>query len=380
MQLLVVCVAMASGCASSGALAPGWQPSVWSTAPVDPNARDAVVPFPDGQNGTELVITMLSRAREAGATGLSNFEIQVGRCTRAIALALPAEPVAHSPDLDRITFDAHETAYTCRNISDLALTPGTPDSRGIVHFSDAQMVVREDCTHTPRQHIVTRYRIDVDRRFVPPDWSTIAQLTNLDLHASEPRCDDGEPRNELRIRMHFGTATAPALPARAPDQPAADPNAIVELARRAEAEAKQDHAVESTRLANLALSAWGDGATVDRLDEATAKQVVYWVAAAHYYAVEAAASAYLASVVPEAANDEWAARQSTELQHITNAYQAVRDAIRMPEVGPWLRAGAAQLARLHEHLAVMLDSVNQHHAAEQQREQVRTLETAARAP
>ncbi len=370
-SLLVLCV----GCASTQASAPGWHPSVWSDVADDPGAQDATLPFPDGQNGTEVILQALSQARAAGATGISNLELQVGRCTREIAVSPRVIVPVPAPELERITFDVLESGYVCRRVVDQEIyhepTDGFKHAEG---FGDPRTFEREDCSRGPVQHVVTRYRVDHDHKFSPPDWAAVARWSQLVLRAGEAHCDAEQEANVLRIRLHFGPSVAPPE-APAPRLVHTNPGAIAALVKQAAGAAT---ASEATRLANLALAAWGNGDAVIGLDEAAGKQLASAVAGAMFFAIEADAAAYLASQLPIDANAAWAAAQSDALEQLTTRYHAIGEAIRMPEAEPWLRAGAAKLAALHLHVAEMLDRVDQHRAADKQRAEARGLETAAR--
>jgi hypothetical protein len=372
--VLLVCV----GCASARTIAPGWHPSVWADAPADAKTQDAAIPFGDGQNGTELMFQVLGQARDAGATGLSNMELQVGRCIREVATAPHPVVAVPAPELERITYDVRESGYVCRRAVDQEIyhekTEGFKRSEG---FGEARTLEREECSRGPIQHVVTRARVDYDHHFSPPDWDAVAHWSQLALRAGELHCDADHEANELRLRLHFGPAVTPSD---APSPPPAQESAegIAALAMQAEVAAKAGNATEATRLAHLALDAWGNGDAVIGLTEPAGKQLAGAVAQAKYYALEADAAAFLALQLPIDTNAAWAAAQSDKLDRLTTQYHAIGEAIRMPEAEPWLHAGAAKLAALHLHVAEMLDRVDQHRAAEHQREVARGLETASR--
>src|SRR4051812_9748098 len=101
---------------------------VWSAPPAsDPDAERVAVEFPDGTNGTELVLGVLAHAKELDATGVSGFEIEVGGCTRAIAAA-PAASEGGDP-VDRVVARVREMTVACRRQVDQEMTRATEGNK-----------------------------------------------------------------------------------------------------------------------------------------------------------------------------------------------------------------------------------------------------------
>jgi hypothetical protein len=346
----------------------GWKPHVWSELD-DPEARAVTVEFPDGQHGTELVLAVLAQAKAAEVSGISKLEIQLGRCVREIstqpAARLPAtEP---TPELERIVVRARETKYTCKQLVEQQHTRGS--GSGLDGLGDAQLVESDACEHTPVEHVVARYRFELERRFVPPDWNEIARWTHVKLAFGPPRCG-GEPKNEISARFH--KRSHPAPPALRPAAPASAA-AIVELVKRAQAAAEARRPGEATDLAEQALAMLAHD--LGPLDD----DVASWIAAAHFYAVEIDVDRMLRREQPVKIDAAWAAEIGIEIDRIAKRYERIKDLVRMPVVARWLRAGAAQLAKLHLHAAKLLEAGGHSQAAEREREIARSLVAASKA-
>ncbi|MEO8705008.1 MAG: hypothetical protein ABI867_33455 [Kofleriaceae bacterium] len=374
MRLVLVVLA---ACSNSG----GWKPIVWNIAPADPKAKVVEYEFPDGANGTEIVIAMLAQARES--TGVSGFELQVGTCTRTIAVGpVIAAPAEHAPELERITLRVKETRLTCKRSVDQVVTPGSgaerPPTTGLTpsptnRFGDAEMKVSESCEHLPISHVVTRYRFEVDHAFVPPDWAEVARFTGTRLAFGSPRCA-GTPKNE--IRAHFHTVTAPRPSASAAPEPAVA--AIIELANRAEAAAAAKHPGEATNLAEQAIAAVAASDPMLGLDDAKADALAERIAAAQFFAIEIEVDTFLHHEVPAKLTESWAPGLGAEIDQIAKRYERIKDLVRLPVVIPWLKRGAARLASLHEHTATLLEASLQPRAAAVERARAAALLAASK--
>ncbi|HEU0032471.1 MAG TPA: hypothetical protein VFQ53_17685 [Kofleriaceae bacterium] len=336
-------------------------------------SRAVQLPFADGQHGGELVLALLAKARRADAAGIAELEIQVGPCVREVSVAPRAVPAQRPTSaLDRITLVATETRYTCRDRYELHDTPAGDPHDAKSPAGDSEIVAVPECTHDPIEHVVTRYRFEVDHRFVTPDWDMLARWTGVPLRAGAPRCGL-PPKNELRAKLVAKT-DAPALAA--VPAPAATPAAIIALAKDAERTARDGHADDAARLATEALAALDDR-MLDGLDGKARDELVYWIAAAHFYQIEPDVAAFLARAAPATATPAWAAELGGAIDRIAARYTALRDLVRVPAVEHWLRAGAQRLSTVHAHAAELLDRVGQSNAAEAERAKARALLDAA---
>ena len=162
-----------------------WRPAVVGELH-DPAAREVVLGFGDGQNGTQIVLELLEQAKAAQVSAISNFALQVGSCTRSIesegqpVVATRTEPGdAARPD-DLIIVRAQETRYSCTRVARSApSTSGAGDGRGQPQLSRTPSVESKDCRLLPIDGVVMRHRTDLDHRFVPPDWSEVAKQAGV---------------------------------------------------------------------------------------------------------------------------------------------------------------------------------------------------------
>jgi hypothetical protein len=347
--VLVASASLAVGCARS----PWRAAPVWDRPVEDPAAAQLELPFGPRQNGTEIVIGVLALARAHDATSISGFEIQVGRCVRALtpAPARAAHEAAADPALDRIVVLARETRYRCKHQVDQILVPSEdPKSK----LSDASLVSNEVCWHEPVEQVVARYRYEVEHEFTPPDLDEVERWTGARLVLGPPRC--GAPElTAIRARFHRGAPPpARAGVAAAPSSPRAK---IVALAREAQTAAAHGDAARASLLANEVLALLGDAlGTVD-------DELARGIAAAHYFAIERDVSELLHRAPPATADQQWASAFSAELADIARRYEGIGDFVRLPVAAPWLRAGGRRLAALHARLALILDELGQAHAA-----------------
>ena len=354
MRLLVV---LAVGCAGAGTTTPGWRPAVWTRSPPDPQSQVVVLPIAGGQTGTELVIAALGAARKAGATGLGDIELQVGTCIREIAVR-PAAPL-----VDPVVFETAEPELTCKRAVDLQFDPSPPSGFEKAHIHDSKMVEHEDCQTAPRRRFVTRERADVDERFSPPRWSTVAQWSGLALHAGPLHCDARDERRELRMRLHFGPAAASAPPSPSLSLGPSDPAAIVALVARART------AADPSADAERALALWRAG----DFDAGLPREAVAAIAEAAYLAAERDAARFVAQGMPAVADVAWMNQLDDEIARFAARYQAIGDAVRAPEATRWLRAGAQRLAEMHAHVADLYEQLGRAEAARQHRLTARVL-------
>ena len=340
-------------------------------------------PFPDNQNGTELVIAVLARAKAVDAPAIGDLEVQVGGCVREVS----AEPQAIAmratgPELDPIVFEASETRYKCRRSVDQQLTPSPsedsgPNQKRVVRFSDAEMVASDVCEHLPVTHLVTRYRFEVDHGFVPPDWREIERWTSATLTFGPPRCGLA-PKNEIRARLlsHRPRAKTPA-----PGHVASGASRIViELVRRAAQAAAASQPAVATQLAEQAIAAFGDGRAMADDSDADNPALADAVAGAYFYAVERDVDELLHRPAPSTFDTTWAAAIGADLDRIAARYQQIQDRVRLPSVTRWLRMGAMRLAELPLFLAKQLDAGGQLDAASRERAKARALAASTDTP
>jgi hypothetical protein len=375
---------LVAGCGASDA----WKLHVWSEPLDDPKAAELDVPIADGQNGTELVLGVLAKAKAAKASGISQLEIQIGRCIREVSEQPRPEPSVASPEpaLDRITLRVRETKYTCRHAMqqvadhggiprglDRITPPPAPGGNSGKRFGDAELVEVEDCGHAPIDHIVTRYRFEVDHQFVPPDWKQIARSTKLELAFGPPHCDASVEKTELRARFHTSVSVGATPPAArvSPHKPSSKD--IIALVSNAKAAAEAKRPGEATALAQRALAAWGDGDLLGELDVATATEVADWIAGARFYAVEMEVDQYLHRDRPQQADAAWATEMGAGIDRVAKQYEQIKDLVRIPRAEHWLRMGAGRLASMHLYAAEMLDQLGQPTAAEAERTKARKL-------
>jgi hypothetical protein len=369
---------LTAGCASTGSTMARVQ--VWDVSPADPGAVAVAVPFEAGQNGTELVLAMMEKVKAAAATGVSGFEIQIGQCIREVSLRPQTEVVTDPAlaELERITFRASETTYSCKRRLIQVVGPAPPKQQGeSSKLGDSGIVEAAECAHVPVERIVTRYRFEVDHGFVPPDWTVVQQWTGLALGASVPRCDPAlAAKHELRVRIHTGGvsgATVTPLAVGATDSHRTVV-AINHLAGRAREAGEAGRMADAARFAGEALASWKDGAVIEQLDEKTAMELVTSVAAAHFYAVETEIDATLASIAVGPVDAEWATRIGNRIDRIAARYRRIADLVRLEPVEVYLRAGAARLAAVHLRAAEALAASGQAAAAAAERATAAALE------
>jgi hypothetical protein len=353
--------------------------SLWETPPADPAPRSMEIPFPDGQNGTQLVVGVLSGVAEiAEVRGVSAFEIQVGPCVRAVTTRPVAGEIAGGPELDRVTFRASEQTFACvrRLVQQLAPPTKTEDGKSKLG-GDATIVEQADCTATPIVHVVTRYRFEVDHGFVTPDWDEVSAWSGLPLAFAPPVCGH-PPKNELRLTIHTGDLPRPTRADPAPTTPPAERAAtIIALADEARRAADAGHPDAAAAAAEGALAAFGTGDVTARLDEATATRLADAIAAAHYAAIEPEAAALLAEPAPATTDAAWAQAIGARIDALARRYERIGDLVRFDPATPWLRAGATRLAAAHRHVAEILDDAKQTTAAAAMRAKAAALDAQA---
>jgi hypothetical protein len=372
----ILCIVIASCGGKSGRLG---ELAFWETPP--PDGTPVAVSFGDGRNGTELVIQLLAAARAAGATGVSGFAIKVGRCTREVAVA-PAmtSDATPSPELERITMLVRETRYRCETHMDQTLVPDPKNPEG--HFHETEMTAIDSCEHEPVEHVVTRYKFELDHAFTPPDWAVIRAWTRLDLRFGPPSCDAAVPVpvNAARLTVHRGGGGVKGVPAPAPAaalEPAATrARSIIDLARRARAAADGGDTAGAVALAAEALAAWGNGAMIEELDDQTAFDLAGAVAGAMFVAAEPEVVALLAEA-PATVDAAWATSVGRRIDGLAARYEQIGDAIRVPAAEGALRAGAGRLAAIHRHVAEQLDAARMPNAAAAERDKAAALDRTA---
>ncbi len=355
LSLLVACSTSASG----------WRARVWSTPPADPTARPLVVPIPAGQDGTQLVLGVLGMAKQLDAS-VSGLEIQIGSCARSV---LPASVVAEAPTpqppmTDIVLVRAREGAFRCKRTTEqLILYPKEGLGETKIETTDA-------CEHVPLDHVVLRYRYEIDHGFAPPDLDEVERWMGTRLAFSAPRCGL-PPRTEMRARFHGPQLVDPPVAAAA--QVATRPHelraAFLEASRRAEAAAQAGRPDDATRLALAALAMLEvtDLAPVD-------DTLAHWLAAARYYSVEADVTAVAARLTPEAVDQAWATRVGSEIDALARSYEQIGDFVRHPKAATWLRAGGVRLAKLHARVAAILEDAGYDKPARAARLRARALD------
>lgn len=371
MRRAAAAIAVLAACGTS---ASGWRARVWSSPPMDAKARKLVVPIAPGQNGTELVLGVLGIAKQLDAS-VSGLEIQIGSCARSVVPAnLPAatsrgasltDPVlVGAPLTDRVLVRAHESTFRCKRYTEqIIIHP----KEGI---GDTKIVTTDACDHVPIDHLVLRYRYEIDHRFVPPDFKEVERWMATKLVFGAPRCGL-PPRTEMRARFHGKELPDP--PAIAAPQVAARTSqahgAFVEASRQAQKAAQAGNADNATRLATNAL-AMIETAEVTPVDDTLA----HWIAAARYHVVEAEVSAVAARLTPAVVDQAWATQIGADIDRVARRYEQIGDFVRDPQAAKWLRAGGARLAKLHARVAAILEEAGYDRPARAARERAKAFD------
>jgi hypothetical protein len=353
-------VVLGAGCAGHA-----WKPVV-VTAPPDRPVAEIAYPFHDGQNGTELVLAVLAQAKAMEVETLSGFAIRVGGCTRAVSADADLGTAAAGTELDRIVFRARETQLVCRKRVEQTIEHGGPDGNGKMGFGDPVLVVRQSCEPRPVDHVVIRYRHEIDHGFIPPDWDEVERQTGVRLALGPPHCGD-VAGNEVRVQFHRDAAThvEPVRSHRAGDVAR---DSVIRLAREASGAQRP---TEAARLADRALAAIP-------VDEDVDPELADAIACAHFFAIEREVDAFLGRAPPAVIDAQWASETGKQLDAIARHYEQLRDRVRLPSVATWLRKGAARLGTLHLHVARILDDSGQAEAAKHARDQARALDEMSR--
>ena len=345
------------GCGSSTQMAPGWSPAI--VRGVQPQGQPLVIEFPDGTDGTQLLRTALTRAREAGATVLGDITLQVGTCVRELGDDL--SPVLADP----VTFETTEADFGCTRAVDFqfvqAPAGGFDRKEG---FRDTELVEHEDCASAVTRRVVTRERVDMEHRFVPPRWPALAHWSRLTLRAGPTHCDAAEPHNQLRIWLYrtlvaHGAPTAPV---------------IIAPAEIFAAVAKARGAADPTDDAIRALQLWS---TAD-LAEGQPPELAAAVAEAGYLALERDARTVLATTVPAQADGAWMQALDRQIEALAQRYMQIGAVVLLPVAKPWLIQGALRLAQLHDHVAALYDGLGRAEAARHQRASAAALRATSR--
>lgn len=335
-----------AACGGASTMAPGWHPGVIETSQLQ--GEPLVIPFPDGTNGTQLVIAALNQARANGAIAISDFVIQLGSCIRSVSEEATPELV------DPVTFETTESDLQCDRGVDLAIIDSKKEG-----IRDTEMVEREDCHTVTATRVVTRERVDMAHRFVPPRWDMIAAWSRLPLRAGPVHCDAVGEANQLRMQLHH-TLEVHVAPVAVPKVRAGDIVLAVAAARRA---------ADPTADAERALALWKHAS----FEAGQSEDVAPAIAEAAYLALERDARAFLATTVPEEHDVGWMRRQDHAIEVLAQRYMQIGELVLMPAAKPWLIAGAKRLATLHEHLADLFDSIGSVESARHQREAARAL-------
>jgi len=379
--LLIATAAVGAGaCASRPAL-------VFLADGARPPGDRLVVPIPAGQTGTEAVLGLIDRAHEAGADGISDVAIVIGGCRRAVSAGIvegTAPPADPSPALERITFETVEPAYRCRVKVQQDIVPAD-NPNPLDQFAhtgngqDATLSTAKQCEATPVRRVVTRYRFEQDRGFVPPDWDEVKQATGLTLRAGAPSCD-ASGGDVIEGRVHHGAGRGPTPAAGEYTDPARTAALVVARSTHAAELARAGLAADAVGEADQALAAWGDGAFVGELDLDRAREVVGAIAGAAYAQIEPDVVAFLARTAPAQADAAWASEVGAAIDRVAARYEQIGARFHHPAAEPWLRAGGRRLAAMHTHTAELLDAVGQARAADQERAEAARLEASSAAP
>lgn len=348
-----------TGCGSGA-----WKPVVWATGPVDAKSTPVAFEFAPNTNGTELVLAVLGHAKTSEATGISAFEIQVGACTRSVTMAPArgAAPAVADPALDRITLRVQELSVRCRTYVEQEVQHGGSEPKKL---GDAQLVEKQACDKTPIDHVVTRYRFELDAKFTPPDWAELERVHHAKLAFGPPRCGS-TAKNEVRAVLHAASQPAPPHLAPPPDAAAQ----IIDLATRAEAAELPGAATDFAERALAALAAAPELVATDQLADR--------IAAALFFAVAIDVDKFLHGDLPKGeATPEWVAQVGAEIDRIAKRYEHIKELVQLPLVVPWLHAGARELAKLHEHTAMLLEAAHQTTAAANERAKATALREQA---
>lgn len=339
---LATTMMLVGACGGAATSSPGWTPAIAhsASAPGTPVA----VPFPDGTIGTELVLSVLAQARQAGAVALTDIQLQVGRCVRDISYdGAPAL-------VDPVTFVTTESDLHCSRSVDLYITDAPAEGYKFhaYGFRETEMREHEDCQTRTVTRAVTRERSDMQHRFVPPRWDMIEAWTRLPLRPGPVHCDAPSERNELRMRVF----TAGAIPA----DPRMPPPPVPTAAAIKDAVARGDGAA--------ALELWHKG----RFESGQPPDVADAVAHAAFLVVDVDAARLIASPIPDDHGAAWMDAVDAQLADLAKRYAHIGEIVLGPPAKPWLAAGARRLAAAHTHLAELYDQLGREAAAAKQRQ------------
>jgi len=360
----VVAVLLLAGCGGGA-----WKPRVWNDTPADPESLPVAIAFPDGTNGTALVLKLLGDAKAAEVGGISQLEIQVGRCTRTIAVAPRETKTAGDPDLDRVTAHLVEKKLSCGRTVDQNIKHAPLEGRPT--FGETEVVVRDACTLDDVEVVAVRYRFEIDHAFTPPDWDAIEKWGRVRLAASAPRCGT-VAKNQLRARFHHREWGPNPSWSYVPSP--SNASRIVDLVALAMTAAEAKHGEESTRLAQQAIDELSERDPFVGADATIRAQLGTSIALAYVLVVEEDAQRFLQRTPPPSGPlGMWASEVGGEIDRIARRYEHVKDVVRVDQVGTALQFGAARLAAMHEHLATLLDAIDQKPAAVVERATAREL-------
>ena len=356
---------------------------VWSPVVVadlhDPAARESRFAFGDGQNGTQIVLAMLEEAKLGRVSAISNFALQVGSCTRSIesdggpVTAPRIEPLGDAPRPDDlIVVRAQETRYSCKPVVRPSPSTSAGEFRGQPQLAQTRSVESKDCRLLPVERVVMRYRVDVEHRFVPPDWAEVAKQAGVQLRFGPMHCD-GPPKSELRARLHEGVN--PPAPAAVPQAAPPTPVAIAALVERAQAAALVRNPDAAVELAHQAIAASAATDILATLDEPGREQLAATIAHAHFLTVELEIDDLARRIEARDIDQSWATEVGAGLDRIAMRYLRIKDLVRVPSAVPWLRAAEARLAELHLEVAGRLERAGETTAAERERARARALTT-----
>jgi hypothetical protein len=225
------------------------------------------LPFGQGQNGTELVVALMQRARAAGATAVGDLAFHMvfkrrgayiecetkvlfgDELQRELAAAPPPAPAA-APDPDGYatdvsSFQPHEVSFVA-NEQELRCKQVAVEDRDVQRRYDSRFDAevgrqsdsipldttmhaeqREACAPEHVTRNVTRFDYQAKLAYVPPDWSYLAPTyAHEPIFESPPQCfavDAAElgdhPTHRLTATIGFRGAVDQHAPLQAPSAP-----------------------------------------------------------------------------------------------------------------------------------------------------------------
>ncbi len=224
------------------------------------------LPFGQGQNGTELIVALMQRARAVGATYVGDLafhmvfkrrgaviecetrvlfddELAAERAHVAPAVVAAAEPDDYSTDV--ASFEPHEVSFVATerelHCKQVAVSVATAERRfasrfdaEVGHKSDQIPVdivmhneAREACAPERVTRKVTRFDFEAKLAYVPPDWTYLAATYAHDhiveapplCYAIDPATLGDHPVHRLTATLGFRGWIEQLEPIEAPSKP-----------------------------------------------------------------------------------------------------------------------------------------------------------------